>query len=187
MPPPSSAPGSDVSSVTRASSKTSPARSAAEGETATSRPAKDVIRAAEAREDGGESGEEGREERRPAAGAELEEGRGERRRQRAVDLAREEAVRRGAVEVGRQPQDRKRRGELAPPGVHRGRQRLAGEAQPLPERIVGVLDRQLGEGRRPTRREGRVERRDLSPEDGARGAVEDGVMDGEEPGVPARR
>ena len=96
-------------------------------------------------------------------------------------------MRRGAVEVGRQSQDGKRRGELAPPGIDLAGERIAREVQPLPERMVGVLQGELGERRRPSRGEGLVERRDLSPENEARSAVEDDGVGGEEPGVPARR
>ncbi len=147
----------------------------------------EVLLAAGAPEDGGPGSQEGRRERRPVPAAQLAEGRGERRRQHAVDLAGEESMRRGAVEVGRQSQDGKRRGELAPPGIDLTGERFAREAQPLPERIVGVLQGELGERRRPSRGEGLIERRDLSPENEARSAVEDDGVGGEEPGVPTRR
>jgi hypothetical protein len=63
-------------------------------------------------------------------------------------------MRRGAVEVGWQSQDGKRRGELAPPGVDLAGERIAREVQPLPERMVAVLQGGLGERRRPSRGEG---------------------------------
>ncbi len=147
----------------------------------------EILLAADAPEDGGPGGQEERRERRPAPSAQLSQGRGERLRQRAVNLAGEETLRRGAVEVGRQAQDGKRRGQLAPPGLDSGGERIAREVQLLPERRVGVLHGELGERRRPSRGEGLVEHRDLAPEDEARSAVEDDGVGGEEPGVPIRR
>ena len=61
-------------------------------------------------------------------------------------------------------------GELALPAPRRVSQ------LPLPGGEVGVLDRQLGQRRRPPRGEGRVERRQLAQQDADRPAVGDDVV-----------
>jgi len=55
-------------------------------------------------------------------------------------------------------------------------ERFAGQPAALPAGVVGVLDRQLGQRRRPAGGEGRIERRQLAQADSHRPAIGDDVM-----------
>ncbi len=138
-----------------------------------------------AAEQGGEGGEEGHEERRPLALGDGAERRGERRRHARGMPAAARAAGRRARAVERQVEGRRAGEVLAPVGEISG-QRLAVQPPALPERVIGVLEREGGERRRPAGGEGGVERPQLAQEDAHRPAVGDDVVHGEEHLVPPR-
>ena len=84
--------------------------------------------------------------------------------------------------VGRQL-ERRHTGELPAPPVDPARQGLAREPAPLPDREVGILDRQLRERRGAAGGESRVERRDFADEETGRPTVGDDVMQAQEKDV----
>ncbi len=76
--------------------------------------------------------------------------------------------------------ERRRAGEPPAPVVELGREHRAGEPAALPDREVGVLDRQLRQRRPRALGEGAVERGDLFDQHPHRPAVRDHVVEGEE-------
>ena len=78
---------------------------------------------------------------------------------------------RGQLEIGHAR-------ELLRPVIELRLEDLALEPVPLPDRVIGVLDRQLGERRRLAQQERLVKRRQLADQDADRPAVGDGVVHG---------
>ena len=89
--------------------------------------------------------------------------------------------------VGRQIQHLRRPGELGSPVGELPLQHLACEPLPLPDRIVRVLDRQLGQERRPTFDRRPIELRHLLDQDSGRPPVGRDVVQGQEQDVAFRR
>ncbi len=125
-----------------------------------------------------ERGEQGHVERRPRTARErLEVAHHVRREGEREQLALPRRHRRPRM-VGRQIERRHGRELGAPPGPV-GLQGRAGELAALRHREVRVLDRQLGERRRPAGREGVVEDRQLADHQAQGPAVRDDVVHGD--------
>ncbi len=88
--------------------------------------------------------------------------------------------------VRRQRQQAGSTGQGAPPVGEPLGQRALGEPGPLPYRVVGVLQRRLGERRGAARPERGVQRGQFVEEDAERPAVEDRVVEDQDQGVLGR-
>ena len=136
-----------------------------------------VVVAGQAREQRLEGGEEGHEQGRRARPAELIEAARERRRQEGDELGALEALHRRARPVERQVEHGRHPGEALPPVGELLFEDLAGEPAPLPDREVGVLDRQLRQLRPAPGEERLVDQAELVGEHADRPAVGDHVVD----------
>ncbi len=139
----------------------------------------DVALARPPRLEGGEAGEQNHELGRLPAPRQPGDGRAPRRSEAHRPAAAAAAHRRRPGAIRRQVERLRRPGEITAPELEVALQPVAGQPPPLPDRVVGVLDRQLGEGIRPAGGEGRVEGADLAVENPHRPPVADRVMQGE--------
>jgi hypothetical protein len=103
---------------------------------------------------------------------------GHLRRDPHRDLAAQVAARLRPCMVRRQLQDRRRTGQMGLPPVELALRRLPFQPLPLPDRIVGVPDRQLRQDRRgrPALQEGLIEGRGLAHQEAHGPAVADHVV-----------
>ncbi len=131
-------------------------------------------------EESGEPREKDHEPGRPAIPAEPRQGLCDLPRDGRAHPAAPPAPQRRPRMVGRQIEPLRRPGQALPPPAELSLQGRAGEPAPLPDRIVGVLDRQLREGRRLPGDEGGVERAQLAHQHPDRPAVRGHMVEGEE-------
>ena len=139
-----------------------------------------VVLPGEALEQGREGGQERHEQGDLAALAETGEPRREVGRERERQGLAAVAAHLGPRPVGGQIEHRGGAGEPPLPVPELPVQHLAGQPPSLPDGEVGVLQRQLKEGRWPAGREGRIEGRELPDQNGGGPAVRDDVMQGQE-------
>ncbi|HKV09682.1 MAG TPA: hypothetical protein VJ725_16190, partial [Thermoanaerobaculia bacterium] len=138
-----------------------------------------VLLAARAVKEGGERGQERHEQGRARAPGQLAQGRGPGRLH-VEDLHGPAGGGHGGPGAVRgQLQDVGRSGQALAPGREAALQGLAREPPPLPDREVGVLDRQRGERRGPSVQGRGHERRELADEDLHGAAVQHRVVGGQ--------
>jgi hypothetical protein len=136
-----------------------------------------------ARDEDLEGGEQGHEERRAVPPAEILEPGGQSLSEAEGQVGALEALRRGPWPVGGQLGEDGSRGQLLFPVFELSGQHLAAQPPTLPESEIGVLDLELGQGRRPVTDEGQVEGDHLVDEQTHGPAVGDHVVQGQEQDV----
>lgn len=132
-------------------------------------------------------GQQRHEERHPVTLAQLAQAGGQlggkaRRAGRPV-----ESLLRGARKIGGQIQHRQMAGQALPPELHQGLQPFAPQFRALPVGVIHILNRQLGQRRRPARAKCQVQRRQFAQQYRHRPAIEDDVMDDESQHMLVRR
>ena len=140
----------------------------------------DVVPSGQAGEQEVVGGEGGHREGRPQAAAQLSQPPGEILGDVEGGDAAAEGLEGRARAIEREVEDLRRVVELPAPVGELPLQGLAGEPAALPDREVGVLHRQLGQGRGAAICEGVVEDRQLAPQHAQGPAVRDDVMEVQE-------
>ena len=143
----------------------------------------DVQASGEAGEQSLEGPQQGHEQGSPLAAAEAAQGAGEARGEKQSAALAAVALHLRPCAVGGKLQEGRRAGEAAAPGGELALQRFAAQPAALPDGVVGVLHRQLGQGGGPAAAERVVEDAELAHQHAHGPPVAGDVVRGEQSGM----